>query len=415
MQSILILRSYLVAALFMGALVSPVHANTVGFNSDQVLLIDGKKVFPISIARPPWPDQKTPTGKNAYKEFSEAGINFLRTGQRDWDDQAIKDEKKYEDGAARYGMHCVLYLGTLSAIKPGKTNDELMLKKVVTTFRHHPGLAAWKGVDEPEWGHFPLPPMMHTREIVRGLDTNHPIAIWQAPKGTIESMRRYNAAGDIGGTDIYPIGYPPGKVSIFSKTNTEISMVGDYTKRMVEVGEGKMPVWMILQICWSGVMKSGHTLRFPTFPEERFMTYQSIIDGARGLQYFGGYITNGMTLEDRKLGFNWRFWNRVLRPVIEEIGDKSPLYPALLEANSKLPVKVTGSGIEFCVREVGKDIYVLACERNQTTEQVTFSGLPVEAIGGPLMFEEPRTVTIKDGKFSDWFGPFEVHVYHFNR
>jgi hypothetical protein len=29
---------------------------------------------------------------------------------------------------------------------------------------------------------------------------------------------------------------------------------------------------------------------------------------------------------DKKLGWNWTFWKRVLRPVIEEIGSKSPLF-----------------------------------------------------------------------------------------
>jgi hypothetical protein len=31
------------------------------------------------------------------------------------------------------------------------------------------------------------------------------------------------------------------------------------------------------------------------------------------------------------------------------------------------------------------------------------------------MFESPRKVVAKNGKFTDWFGPFEVHVYRFKR
>jgi NAD(P)-dependent dehydrogenase (short-subunit alcohol dehydrogenase family) len=41
---------------------------------------------------------------------------------------------------------------------------------------------------------------------------------------------------------------------------------------------------MVLQISWSGVLNPGKTLRMPTFPEERFMTYQAIINGARGIR-----------------------------------------------------------------------------------------------------------------------------------
>ena len=30
-------------------------------------------------------------------------------------------------------------------------------------------------------------------------------------RGTVESLKRYDAAWDIGGIDIYPISYPPGR------------------------------------------------------------------------------------------------------------------------------------------------------------------------------------------------------------
>ena len=86
------------------------------------------------------------------------------------------------------------------------------------------------------------------------------------------------------------------------KTNREISMVGDYTKRMMTVSEGKMPVWMVLQIAWSGVVKPGKTLRFPTFPEERFMSYQAIINGALGNHLFRWQCGKGLSTEDAKLG-----------------------------------------------------------------------------------------------------------------
>jgi hypothetical protein len=30
-----------------------------------------------------------------------------------------------------------------------------------------------------------------------------------------------------------------------------------------------------------------------------------------------------------------------------------------------------------------------------------------------VLFESPRTVTLKDGSWTDWFAPFDVHVYRF--
>ena len=73
------------------------------------------------------------------------------------------------------------------------------------------------------------------------------------------------------------------------------------------------------------------------------------------------------------------------------------------------------SGIEFLVREVGNDVYVLACKREGPHVRVRFSGLPADLKRGDVVFEEPRTVDVKDGSFADWFGPFDVHVYKFSR
>ena len=90
----------------------------------------------------------------------------------------------------------------------------------------------------------------------------------QAPRGTVASLKRYDAGWDVGGIDIYPVSYPPGVHS--EQKNKELSMVGDFTLMMQEVA-GPKPFWMTLQIAFSGVVKPGRTLRFPTFPEQRFL------------------------------------------------------------------------------------------------------------------------------------------------
>jgi len=391
------------------------RANQAILNADQVLEIDGQQIFVICFSLPPPVDGKAPNGKNAIAELADAGATFLRAGSLggDWNAARFKEEKKFQDAAARYGLHCWLSLREAASLKPGDAQHEALLRKILTAFRHHPGLGAYKGVDEPEWGKHPLPPMERAWQIIKELDPHHPVVLIQAPRGTVASLRTYNAVSDIAGVDIYPIAYPPGLHSQFVKTNAEISMVGDYARLMMEVGEQKKPLWMTLQVVWSGVSNPGKTLRLPTFPEERFMTYQAIINGARGVNYFGAGIPAGWNEQDRKLGWNWHFWDRVLRPVVEEIGTKSPLYPALVAPKSPLPLQVKGDGVEFCAREVGKDFFLLACKREGATIKAEFSGLPASATEGDVLFESPRTVQAKDGKLTDWFAPFDVHVYRF--
>jgi hypothetical protein len=150
------------------------------------------------------------------------------------------------------------------------------------------------------------------------------------------------------------------------------------------------------------------------------MTYQSIICGARGLLYFGGAIPAASTPEDAKLGWNWTFWRNVLRPVIEEIGDKRPLYRALLAPNSKLRISIEGNNLkphelEFIARETDDALFILAAKREGATVNVKFTGLPAGATTADVLYESPRKVEAKNSAFTDWFAPFDVHIYRFPR
>jgi hypothetical protein len=387
----------------------------VSINPDLVLVVNGQKVFPIGFTTGPPPGAKTPEGKNGMRELADAGGLFMRTGStggRPWNDETLAREKQWMDAAAANGLYCWPFLHELASLGPKDAKREAMLRKVINTFKNHPGLLVWKGADEPEWGKLPVESLLRSYRLIKELDPNHPVVTIQAPRGTVESLRRYNVASDIIGMDIYPIGYPPGTHSLL--TNKTLSLVGDHTRIIMEASAGKQPVWMVLQIAWSGVVKPGKTLRLPTFPEERFMTYQAIINGARGILYFGGNLTNAMPPEDAKLGWNWSFWKRVLRPVVEEIGTKSPLQPALVAPNSRLPVRVTGADdVEFCVREADQQLFILACKTGGATQAVEFSGLPVSAATGEVLYESPRQVAARNGRFTDWFAPYEVHVYRF--
>ena len=62
-------------------------------------------------------------------------------------------------------------------------------------------------------------------EIVHKMDPKHPVWLIQAPRGTPESLKRYDAACDIAGLDIYPVSYPPGRHSHLP--NKSLSVVGD--------------------------------------------------------------------------------------------------------------------------------------------------------------------------------------------
>jgi len=401
-----------------GSCAAPGGPAKVSFNEDNVLIINGKKVFPIGFSDGPPLNSKTPEGRNGYEELRRGGGLFLRTGVRgNYDEDAIdpkiwQREKVIMDTAARYGMFCWTNLHQLSSLEEGSREKEAMLRQVVNRFKDHPGHLVWKNVDEAQWAGNPVEPMVRAYKLIKELDPYHPVGLTQAPRGTVQELQPYNAAADLLLLDIYPISYPPGKHSLLA--NKEISMVGDWTRFIKEAADGK-PIWMVLQICWTGVTEPGKTLRFPTFAQERFMTYQAIINGARGLIFRGGNLERSLNPEDAVLGWNWTYWKKILRPLLEEINENSPLAEVMIAPDSKLPIAVNdpNSEIEFCVREVGEDLYILACKREGATIQVEFRNLPDWAGEGEVLYESPRTVKAEAGKFTDWFAPFDVHVYHF--
>jgi hypothetical protein len=144
------------------------------------------------------------------------------------------------------------------------------------------------------------------------------------------------------------------------------------------------------------------------------MSYQAIINGARGLLYFGADYQACLNERDRKLGWNWTYYDRVLKPVLDELRADGPLYPALVAPDAKVPVTVEGAAdIEFTFRETARAAYLIAAKREGSAMQVQFRGLPAWIREGQVLFEEPRNIAVTSGGFDDWFGPNEVHVYRF--
>ena len=394
---------------------SVVTVTVVTVTVDNVLVVNGRKVFPIGFSPGPPNSGKTPSGGDALQELRDAGALLFRITQTtDWDSTVVSNQQVALDWAYQHGMFCWVNLRELSKFGAGDTATESALRNVVDTFKNHPAVGLWKNFDEAWWGGVSVADLQRGYDVIKQEDTNHPIVQTHAPRGTVPDLQPYNTAADILALDIYPVGYPPGANSLL--TNKEISMVGDWTDFLGQVANGQKQTWMIEQIAWSGATPPSKTLRFPTFAQERFMAYEAIIRGARGLMFFGGNIAATLTPQDAALGWNWTFWNDVLKPVVRQLGDNSLLADALVTTNSALPITMSGTtfpDVEFCVREVPPYLYILASKREGATIPVSFSGLPSWATTGELLYESPRIVTVAGGQFTDWFGPFEVHAYRF--
>ena len=411
------------------------------------LRIGGAKAFPLGLSNPPPLGAKAPNGVEGLKEVADAGATFIRTGRGDWGplrlEEQIAAERAVLDAAALHGLHCWVYLGELPDLPPRAAGTqastrEQMLTRLTSQLRNHPALGAYKGVDEPrnpfrgeDW----IRPAGLVRALKRlkALDPEHPLVIIQAPRSTVAQLSPYRPAFDITGADIFPLAYPPGEHS--DLPNKDISVVGDVTRKMVRAAGGK-PVWMTLQIAWSGTVNSAQkpnvVPRFPTLHELRFMAYQAIVCGARGLNFFGGHLTQVTRPADADAGWNWTFWEQVLRPLLQELSSTA-VAPALVAANAKPQVKSSTKDVEVLTRRDGRFLYVIAVRRSGGTSRVAFTGLPKKLNGNPLtggqvLFEyiqEPppppigagrqvfRSVSAGGGGFRDWLAPHDARVYRF--
>jgi hypothetical protein len=390
------------------------------------LLVGGKPVFPIGLSDPPpFAGTALNSGLNAWAEIASAGVNLVRN-YTVWTQAAVDEQMlavaQELDAAPPHGLQ--LWLG-LAGVDNDLTQQAL-LDTIVGTFKGHPALGAWKAADEPAHGHVPASGCVAVYEHLRTTDPDHPVVIIEAPRGpgpTIQSPDRpltaaavapYAAACDVHGVDIYPI--PPGAHAGGAPVNTDISVVGDMTSIIVQATRRKA-IWTTLQIAWSGVFPP-HPVVFPTLQQARFMAYDAVVAGARGLLFFGGQYEQVMSPVDQASGWNWTYWKNVQRPLLVELTDAAHT-PALLAPVSELPVKASAADIGLSVREAGGFLYLIAIRKSPTiTAEVRFSGLPAGAGEGTVLahpFNPARPVAGSGGAFTDPspFGPHNARVYRF--
>jgi hypothetical protein len=422
--------------------------SVASFDATGVLVVDGVRTFPITLSNPPPPDRPAASGRDGFAEVASAGVTMVRSGRADWSLQAIDEQlagqRAVLDAASAHGLQVWLWLGDTANFAPATNGqpssaNQQTFEKIVGAVQTHPALGAYKGIDEPRnpfRGENWVRPdgLVTAYRRLKELDAAHPMVVVQAPLGAVSDLVPYQPAFDVTGADVFPVSYPPGVHA--GTDNHDISVVGDITKKMRQAA-GTKPVWMTLQIAWNGVAPSQQhpdaVPRFPTLHEERFMAYQAIVNGARGLAFFGGHMTQITSPDDAAAGWNWRFWDEVLRPLVSEL-TSTDLAPALTGADTSLSISASAADVEVLGRETAGYLYLLVVRRGTEATRVDFHGLPAQSAdaspltAGEVLFEYvqepppppivagkqiPRTVAVTNGAFADWLGQHDARVYRF--
>lgn len=391
------------------------------------LLVAAKRVFPLGLSDPPLASSVAPgSGLPAWEEISKAGITFVRN-YTVWTARAAAEQLlaigQELNAARQHGLQLWLALAGVDR----DLSQRALLDEIVDAVKEHPGLGVWKAIDEPALRRVPVRDCVAVYEHLRTLDPDHPVALTEAPRApaptagrtvplTAAVIRPYAAACDIHGVDIYPVSVPPGLHAGGPPVNTDISVVGDMTRLLADATRRK-GIWTTLQIAWSGVLPP-HRLVFPTLQQARFMAYDAIVAGARGLFFFGGQLKQAMNAADRRRGWNWTYWEHVQRPLLLELSGPAHTQ-ALLAPVAAVRVHASAPDIAVSARETGGFVYVIAVRKSATAVgTIRFSGLPTQVRDGTALAHPGnpvRHVTAAAGAFTDPspFRPHNARVYQF--
>jgi len=387
-------------------------------------MLDGRKVFPIVLAKGPPRGGFTPTGGDAVSEVVGAGVNVLKVGPADtaWSAADLDDALLWNKDAAAHDAYTWINLATLSKATstPGDTKAQ-RLKQVVTaltTDEYADAIALWKGADEPFWTKTPAEQLRYAYCLgtSRGdsdwcadespLDSAHLWVTIQAPKGEPTDLAPYSAVTDIHGVDHYPVTY--------GNPDPKLHEIGTWTSTIASVTPSQA-VWTTLQVCASGSDDNFGNFVVPKREQERYMIYDAILNGARSLAFYGGNINRCWYEQDAALEWNWTFWDGVLEDLVREINALSPIAPALVNPETTQVLTTSHPTTTQAISRVGAtkdDLWVIAASHADGPHAVTISGLPSWAATGTV-YTEGRSVAATGGSVTDDFARWAVHVYHF--
>jgi hypothetical protein len=376
------------------------------------VVLDGRKVFPIVLAKGPPAD--------GLREVAAAGVNFVKVGPtRTWTDADVADAIGWNRAAAAAGLHTWVNLSSLSQARPGGWREAL-LRHVVGSLEADPSgraIGMWKGADEP-W-RFRLRPsslrFAYCLATGRGkrswcagrlpIDRDRVWVTVQAPRAGVWSLASYSEVTDVHGVNHYPIA--------IGDPDPDLGEVGSWTN-VLRWATPNRAVWTTLQVCWSWSYDAAGNIALPTFAQERFMVYDAIVNGARALAFYGGQNPKCWGQLDSAGGWNWTFWERVLEPLVREIGAGSAIAPALVNPGSTRSLPTSDPTVRAISRRgPGGETWVIATRSGEGSQPVTIGGLPAAAASAGV-YTEARSVPVANGSLTDTFDRWAVHVYRLN-
>ncbi|HJN89537.1 MAG TPA: hypothetical protein QGG93_04310, partial [Verrucomicrobiota bacterium] len=224
-------------------------------------------------------------------------------------------------------------------------------------------------------------------------ERNLPFWVNEAADSDVKYVRDYIDSIDITGCDYYAV----------RKAGTDLQSIGRLVDRWDAIGRGK-PVWMVLQgFSWHKA-KAGRKRLYPSYHESRFMAYDAIAHGARGILYWGT-----QTIDDP-------LFRESLYTMTSEL---SQLEPFLVDADNTVEVVVIddlfdppGVGIRGMLKRNQED-YLLILVNEDNHRHLGVDVTQLEALNDRtlhLLYGDEKTV-VRSGGIVTRMQPYEVKVF----
>jgi len=374
----------------------------ISCDQDGMLVINGKRTFIIG-------SYYLPKTTAPFKELSVNGYNYIH----------VNADQQQLDSAQNNGLKTWLSTGS---IKNNDPKDIARITDLVTKFRNHPSLLFWEMEDEPAftWNsaepRIKPEPLIETYRLIKQNDPEHLIITNQGPVNLISTLQKYNSSTDVLACDIYPV-IPAGIKPDYALhpdglqgdlLNTSISQVGEYADKMKKVSNDTKPVFMVLQgFSWEMLKPEAQRdklmIKYPTYEESRFMAFDAIVHGATGIIYWGTDFTPQPSSFISDL-------NRVTKELagLQEVISAKTEKLTLETEYHELGYSVD-AGVEIIAKRVHGKLFMITVNSDKNPVKITFSNLKNHK--SVRVISENRIIDLTNGKLTDNYKPFEVHIY----
>ena len=327
-------------------------------DTNGLILVNGSRFFPIGAYVVSW--SLTPDSLiHNLRQIRDAGFNTAHVG-------LSNDDIRIMDSAQAFGLKIIV---------------EGAGQAQVTRLKTHPALLAWTIQDEPELNNVTPDSLQIIQQQFKSWDPNHPTITCVTDSSKYAA---YAKIPDILAIDPYLnhfMGLP-------------VSYVGECTVKALALRKQLLVV--------IHAFKEGQRFPLPTGPQERSITYQAIVGGARGLNFFAfNSPPSNWFMPDSQ-----NFFTGVKNLVAEMKTVGSICATAIV----RRPLASPAAGITASYIESGGIHYIIAVSSlDNPVSGVRF--LVDQDIRWAAVLFENRSVLASGGTISDDFPAYASHVY----